>query len=518
MGEIQNPIPEKDAGQYRKDKDRVIPVTLAEFHHDLSIQGDDEFHNGICFCPKAGKSLTFPEAGPRKSVFFPNITIENPKDTFNVAIIVSGGIAPGINAVIDGITSRHYLYLHEYNKIAKKQNHGKPDEDEIDESIPENRLNILGFNNGFRSLYENINDHYYLVPDENTKVTEDAHKLVTSSKVNIGGSMIGTSRYQDLIDLSKRTKIIETIVSNLKAKHIRILYIIGGDGSMKAAHAISYIAEKEFKDDSWDLTVVGIPKTMDNDILWVWQTFGFMSTVEKAREFIDYLAVEVESNPRIGIVQLFGSNSGFVVSHAVLASRSNICDAALIPEIDFSLDELKKYIKQKAKKLTKKHGLIIMAETAIPFNLKADEVDTFNFLNDEEKKALKDFIKSNRKFEGQTDDYLRTAGVKLVYHSIKEIKDNKNEQMFRLLLNEPRHLIRAIPPSTLDIIFASRLGTLAVDNAMAGFNDFMISQWLTEYVLVPLKLVVLGRKRIPQKGIFWKSVKAKTGQPDLIGK
>jgi 6-phosphofructokinase len=70
-----------------------------------------------------------------------------------------------------------------------------------------------------------------------------------------------------------------------------------------------------------------------------------------------------------------------------------------------------------------------------------------------------------------------------------------------------------MPPSCLDIIIGNRLGTLAVDNALAGYTDFMISQWLTEYVLVPLELVVLGRKRIPESGIFWKTVLAKTGQP-----
>jgi hypothetical protein len=82
-----------------------------------------------------------------------------------------------------------------------------------------------------------------------------------------------------------------------------------------------------------------------------------------------------------------------------------------------------------------------------------------------------------------------------------------------VVTDEPRHLLRAIPPSCLDIIFGQRLGTLAVENALAGYTDFMISQWLTEYVLVPLQLAVLGRKRIPRTGIFWKSVLAKTGQP-----
>jgi 6-phosphofructokinase len=81
--------------------------------------------------------------------------------------------------------------------------------------------------------------------------------------------------------------------------------------------------------------------------------------------------------------------------------------------------------------------------------------------------------------------------------------------------SEPRHLLRSSPPSANDIISGRRFGTLAVDNAMAGYGDFMISQWLTEYVLVPLSLVVLGRKRVPEPGIFWKSVLAKTEQRDM---
>ena len=90
-------------------------------------------------------------------------------------------------------------------------------------------------------------------------------------------------------------------------------------------------------------------------------------------------------------------------------------------------------------------------------------------------------------------------------------------QTFRVFVNEPRHLIRAIFPSVSDVIFGQRLGMLAVDNAMAGYTDFMVSQWVTEYVLVPLELVVLGRKRVPENGIFWKSVLANTGQwPTLV--
>jgi hypothetical protein len=128
-------------------------------------------------------------------------------------------------------------------------------------------------------------------------------------------------------------------------------------------------------------------------------------------------------------------------------------------------------------------------------------------------------ISGDRRVYGQTPDKLRSGGLKIVAsvleHDIrtKIIPVREFWSSFRVFVNEPRHLIRAIPPSVSDVIFGQRLGMLAVDNAMAGYTDFMVSQWLTEYVLVPLELVVLGRKRVPQEGIFWKSVLNVTGQP-----
>ena len=125
------------------------------------------------------------------------------------------------------------------------------------------------------------------------------------------------------------------------------------------------------------------------------------------------------------------------------------------------------------------------------------------------------FVANGRRVVGQTPDPLRTGGLKIVTRVLEtKIKDiGHTSEGFRVFTNEPRHLVRTTPPSVSDLIFGQRLGTLAVDNAMAGYTDFMISQWLTEYVLVPLELVVLGRKRLPPDGIFWKSVQASTSLP-----
>jgi len=284
---------------------------------------------------------------------------------------------------------------------------------------------------------------------------------------------------------------------------------------MKAAHAIWNKA----KSMGQELSVVAVPKTMDNDILWVWQSFGFLSAVERAKEAIQQLNTEIKSNSRLCIIQLFGSDSGFVVSHAALAS--GVCDLFLIPEVPFTFEKISDYIIDKIKKKCNKarlkgvSGIIVMSETAIPQDYMSYIDESYVGLSNEEKVEICSYMKAGRAL-GRTPDALRTGGLKLVARTLQEkIRQIPGEfwNDYQVITNEPRQIIRSISPSTSDIIFGQRLGSLAVDCAMAGFTDFMISQWLTEYVMVPLRLVVLGRKRIPQSGIFLKSVRAMTGQP-----
>ena len=263
------------------------------------------------------------------------------------------------------------------------------------------------------------------------------------------------------------------------------------------------------------------------------------------------------------------------MSHTVAASGSDQCDAALIPEVRFSLRGLARYLKMRMCKRRAEEpsavvpsGLVAMAETAIPtdaicyareaagalpppddirddreyirarIDLSEESLVSISRainLTDDEREELYGFHRMRRRGEriqGQTSDKLRNAALKIVSRGLEELlklfdatvnagfppANQPDWARLRVLTNEPRHVLRAIAPTCSDIIMGQRLGTLAVDNAMAGYTDFMISQWLTEFVLVPLKLVVLGRKRIPKQGMFWKSVLAKTGQPaDLDG-
>jgi len=482
-------------GSCRRAEARILVDTRSLYH---ATGNDDPCDNGSRSCLMR-LGLTLPEAGPRENLRYPIGT------TLRVGIVVSGGIAPGINAVIEGVVKRHELYARAWEDMTGQQ---------LD-------LEIRGFLNGLSGL---LAGHFAVLRSDDRHV--DLKKAADK-----GGSVIGTSRLDELIDLStpkarqRSSALLDVLVNFLTAPATRldILYIIGGDGSMRAAHAIHSRAEANRRDsEQGEITVVGIPKTMDNDILWVWQAFGFMSAVETARKLVYNLHTEASSNPRLGIIQLFGSDSGFVVSHAALAS--GVCDVALIPEVPFSLRTISDHVCELLRRrLSPNHGrrayaIVLMAETAIPHDVEDYLDNPVAELSSQERAAVEKYLFDGRRVHGQTPDALRRAGLKIVSKVLEaDIRQMKAADPFwrdfRVFTNEPRHVLRAIDPSTSDIVFGQRLGVLAVDNAMAGYTDFMISQWLTEYVLVPLPLVVLGRKRVPRDGIFWKSVQARTGQP-----
>ena len=447
-----NPVPPTVPRDYRKESAAILVDTRVGWRESASSLENET------------RALTFPEAGPRANLCHP---IGN---DLTVGILVSGGIAPGINAVIESIVNRHYLY-------ADKRKYN---------------LSIYGYFEGFHGfLRRPLANSEILDPDKVKRLSGQA------------GAKLRTSRADELLrgDANARYEHFTSVVNSLRG--VDILYVIGGEGSMKAAHALWKIS----RDMNRRISVVGVPKTMDNDILWVWQSFGFLSAVQEARTALLNLHTEATSNPRLGIVQLFGSDSGFVVSYAALSS--GVCDAALIPEVHFSIKGftakqdcpgLSAYITQKLRNRLRPEcspsGLIVMAETAIP----DDALDYVNDSNDahdirlfeEEKEAVRQYFRDGRRVLGQTPDELRSAGLKIVSRALaKDIKDMSISEsddywkQFRVFTNEPRHLIRSISPSVSDVVFGERLGALAVDNAMAGYTDFMVSQWLTEYVLVP---------------------------------
>jgi 6-phosphofructokinase 1 len=489
-GGYRNPIEAKDIGAYRASDADVVVDPRGTFH-DPRVKGGADG-------PPIGDRLTFREAGPRELLYYPTNAARLP-----VGVLVSGGIAPGINAVLSGIVERHTQYARG----------GRTTHEPLAPAHTAYEVEIVGYRDGFTALVGTGPNVSYLDADD---VRKEAYKP---------GSIIGTSRAKELLaeNPTERDNCLARIVARLRFDGIKILYVIGGDGSMRAAHAIQKKAARE----GVDLAVVGIPKTMDNDILWVWQSFGFLSAVERAREITQQLHAEAVSNPRLCVIQLYGSDSGFIVSHTALGS--GVCDLALIPEVPFTMRRVVDYMRTKlqsrfARGANSKspYGLLLMAETAVPQDVEDYYGDRDVGLSIDERKEIEKFVAGGRRVRGQTPDDLRSGALKIVSRVLqREIRDlarvdDSYWEEYRVFNNEPRHLIRAIPPSAYDVAFGKRLGTLAVDNAMAGYRDFMISQWLTEYVLVPLSLVVLGRKRVRTDGIFWKSVVAATGQPDRL--
>jgi len=434
---FDNPVPEKDLGEYRP-RDRRKCVTA-----DLEVI--------MGFIEQRRKIPGFLEAGPRQKLAF----AEPSRDGgLRVAVVTTGGLAPGLNSVVHSIVERH---LKTYRKL-------------VGNGV------LWGIQESFRGL----------AGDEPNYIDLDTER--TEGWLHSGGCELGAIRYMDL----RLDALADRIATNLKQWGIDILYVIGGDGSLTAAHAIAARVEKTI--------VVGIPKTMDNDILWVWKSFGFNTAVERAESFINTMHSEAESTRRVSVLEFFGARSGFVAANAALASGH--VDLVLIPEVfeqmnkvaaEAALQEYVDYLRESIiHKGKKRHAVVVIAEGVgkvlahLGVEFCGNRVDSDRF----------------------PDQFSKGLKTKLVSMSGRPMPS---------FTVQPKYYIRAIPANSHDQIYCKRLGALAVDNALAGYTDFMISQWLTEYVLVPLSLVAGGQKRVPPGGIFWKQVVASTRQPPVAG-
>jgi 6-phosphofructokinase 1 len=402
-----------------------------------------------------GKKLTVPsflEAGPRANLRFDPHTVR-------AAVVTTGGVAPGLHCVIHSIVKRHCDTY----------------------SIGKNRGRIFGVYNSFEGLCSLANN----LEELSTARTEDW--------LDQGGSKLGSVRYYPDGKIGEEAirEMANIITKNLQRNRIDILYVIGGDGSLKTAHEIAVRNPTR--------SVIGIPKTMDNDVLWVWQSFGFDTAVEQATRVINTLRSEAEATRRICLIQLFGAESGFVAANASLASGH--VDAVLIPEVFNALtadeaqiyltkiiDHIEERVEDEDERAHNPHAVVVVAE-GVGTVLEMKEVCVAGI----------------------------KVGKKIFVEQFGKIIDDKvidaHEKDVPVFVNEPRHHIRAVPANAHDQIYCERLGALAVDNAFAGYTDCMISQWLTEFVLVPLELVKLGKKCIPINGMFWKQVVSSTGQP-----
>jgi 6-phosphofructokinase 1 len=394
----------------------------------------------------------FLAAGPRAELR------HNPQK-IRAAIVTTGGLAPGMHSVIHSIVKRHCEIY----------------------SIDKTNGEIFGVYDSFKGLSNNLADNLVALEPS-----------VTEEWLDHGGSMLGMVRYYGEGGPDRDgalASMVQKISANLQNNDIDILYIIGGDGSLKVAHQLALANPTR--------SIVGIPKTMDNDILWVERSFGFDTAVEQAADIVNTMHTEAMSTRRICLIELFGAESGFVAANATLASGH--VDLVLIPEVFLSLkaDEIRSYLQDAVDHIQETvqgapshspHAVIVVAEGV-------------GTVLEEKQVSIDGTGATGEPFVNQLRRHLESR-----------IRDAHGD-MLSVFINQPRHHIRAVAANAHDRIFCERLGALSVDNALAGYTDFMVSEWLTEFVLVPLSLMGDWKKGVDLRSMFWKQVISSTGQP-----
>lgn len=379
-----------------------------------------------------GELPGFEPAGARRKIFF------DPSKT-RVGIVTCGGLCPGLNDVIRAIVLELY-----YHYGVKK---------------------IYGFRNGYQGFIAKYGRSVIdLSPDVVGRINE------------LGGSILGTSRGQ---------QDAEEIVDCLERMNINILFVIGGDGTLRGAMKISEVLGRL----NARVSVVGIPKTIDNDIMFIDQSFGFQTAFSVAAESIAAAHVEATASPNgVGLVKLMGRHSGFIACYASLA-RSDV-NFVLIPEVPFELDGERGLLTQLRKRLeAKSHAVVVVAEGAGQDMFQDGSHGTDASGNTK----LRDI---GLLLKQRITDYCAAAGMEL---NLKYI--------------DPSYNIRSVPANPYDAVYCIRLAHNAVHAAMSGRTEMVVGRWHGRFVHIPMALAIRERNQVDPDGDLWMSVLESTGQP-----
>jgi 6-phosphofructokinase 1 len=394
--------------------------------YDVSV---DNFHN----CKETGKiPVSFEKAGPKETIFF------EPAKT-KVGIVTCGGLCPGLNNVIRSIVNQLY-YRYGISRI-------------------------LGIKYGYEGL---ISKYNHPVVELTAPMVSDIHLL--------GGTFLGTSRgNQD----------VEKMVDTIEILNLNILFCIGGDGTLRGAHAIY----EEIQKRKLKIGVAGIPKTIDNDIDLIQKSFGFETAFSIANDIIRNAHNEAHGAYNgIALVKLMGRDSGFIAASAALAIQE--VNFVLIPEISFDLHGIRGFLKVLRKRLEDRHhAVVVVAEGA--------GQDLFES-NDQEKDAS-----GNVKH--------KDIGVYLKEKIIEEFDAKGFPYSIKYI--DPSYIIRSAPANANDSKFCNLLAQNAVHAALAGKTDFVMGFWNNQFTLLPIPMAVAKRKKIDVEGELWWNVLEATGQP-----
>ena len=374
------------------------------------------------------------KAGPRQQLHF------DPSKT-TAAIVTCGGLCPGINNVIRGVVmALHYFY---------------------------GVKNILGVPYGYEGLNPKMGHGFIeLTPDK----VKDIHQF--------GGTILGSSRGGQDVGV-----MVDTLVEN----QIDILFTIGGDGTLKGCNAIG----EEIQKRGLDIAVVGIPKTIDNDIDIIDKSFGFETSFDIASTILRDAHNEAKGAFNgISIVKLMGRDSGFIAASAALAQP--VVNFVLIPELTFNLHGKEGFLESlKERLVSRKHAVIVVAEGAGQHLFSKDEVMT-------------------------------DASGNVQHDDIRVFKKDKIKEYFKDVFPitvkyiDPSYIIRSAAANSGDSVFCSGLAYMAVHGAMAGKTKFVVGRVNNQLVYLPITSVTQKRKKIDLESEFWFAVLQSTGQPFVM--
>ncbi len=376
-------------------------------------------------------SLAFEKAGPRQRIFF------DPARTV-AAIATCGGLCPGLNNVIRSV----FLQLHHGYGVRE----------------------VLGVRFG----YAGLNAATGAPPVRLTEAfVESIHKL--------GGTVLGSSRGpQDP----------RVMVDWLEARGVNLFFPVGGDGTQRGAREIAAEAARR----KLPLAVVGIPKTIDNDLPYVWESFGYKTALEKAREVLDCAHAEAKGVVNgIGLVKLMGRHSGSIAAGATLASQE--VNFTLVPEVPFRLEGERGFLKALERRMVARgHAVVAVAEGAGQELLAAaPEKDASGNVK---------LVDIGPWLRAKIQEHFAAARIPV------------NVRYF-----DPSYIIRSVPANTTDALLCDRFARYAVHAAMAGKTDVLMGLWYNTFIHVPIPLVHSEVKRLKPEGDVWRAVLAATGQP-----
>ena len=375
---------------------------------------------------------TVEAAGPREKIYF------NP-NRVHAAIATCGGICPGLNNIIRSIT-RCLWYGYGVKRIS-------------------------GIRFGYRGL---LQETPYPFMELNPDVVDDIQEK--------GGTILGSARGGG--------KEVEEIVDTLERQNINILFCVGGDGTLRGAADIQAEVEKR----GLKIGIVGIPKTIDNDLRYMQSSFGVNTAVSIATTAVRSAHTEAKNAINgIGLVKVMGREAGFIAAQTSLAqSDVNFC---LIPENPFDLHGENGFLHHLEKRiLSRGHAVVLVAEG-----------------------AGQDLLPKTGRKDLSGNVVFADIGL-FLKEKIKEHFKAKNIET-NVKYIDPSYIIRSAAADSYDAIFCARLGAHAVHAAMAGRTSVVVALMHDNYVNLPISLVTSGKNNVDISGNLWRDVLENTRQP-----